>query len=448
MAKQQYVCNVCGEISSRWTGKCPSCGAWNSFIEEEVVTKSKKSVTVSNNKPKFIRDVEISKETRFEVGIGELDGVLGGGIVEGSLVLVGGDPGIGKSTLLLQMSASLVKRGYSVLYVSAEESSSQIRLRAKRLKVDNENVYLLTESNLENILAQAKTLKPDVMIIDSIQTIESSEIGSLAGSVSQVKEVTSSIMQFAKSNSIATFIVGHVTKTGNIAGPKLLEHLVDTVLYFEGDSDSMYRVLRGVKNRFGSTNEVGLFRMDEEGLVEVNNPSELFLSTSSEPQNGTAVFASIEGSRPLFIEIQSLLAETNLPSPRRNVIGMDYNQLNMYIAIMEKKLKMHLYNKDVYVNAVGGLKVKETAIGLAVALSICSSYYNKSIPNDTVIFGELGLLGEIRPVTHTSKRLLEASKLGYKKAIIPKLNKNIKIDGLEIVQVSHISQACSNLFGR
>ena len=444
--KTEFVCNQCGNVSGKWLGRCPDCGAWNSYTEE-MVTKKKTTTDLGTSRQAIpISHVETSREERQTTGINELDMVLGGGIVEGSLILVGGDPGIGKSTLLLQVAANLAKRGNKVLYVSGEESNRQIRLRADRLGVDTENLYLLSETVFEQIHLTIEKESPDILIVDSIQTMSHGELSSAPGSVSQVREVTAGLMKLAKSRGMATFIVGHVTKSGSIAGPKVLEHIVDTVLYFEGDGSTLHRIVRSVKNRFGSTNEVGLFAMTGEGLMEVTNPSELFVSHLKRSEPGTAIFASIEGTRPLLVELQSLVSRTNFGNPRRMSLGIDYNKLVMSIAILEKKRGLELFDQDIYVNAVGGIQLSEPALTLPMMMSIVSSFLNRSIPPDTVIIGEVGLLGEIRPVPQLEKRLQEVRKLGYKQVIVPKQNLD-KMSGLQIRAVENINQAIQELFG-
>lgn len=444
-AKTEFVCNQCGNVSGKWLGRCPDCGAWNSYTEE-IVAKKKSTIELSNTKQAIpISQVEVRNEQRQTTGIKELDMVLGGGIVEGSLILVGGDPGIGKSTLLLQVAANLASSGLKVLYVSGEESTRQIRLRADRLGIQTDNLLLLSETVFEQINLTIEKESPDILIVDSIQTMSQSDISSAPGSVSQVREVTAGLMKLAKSRGMATFIVGHVTKAGSIAGPKVLEHIVDTVLYFEGDGSTLHRIVRSVKNRFGSTNEVGLFAMTSQGLMEVTNPSELFVSHLKRSEPGTAIFASIEGTRPLLVELQSLVSRTNFGNPRRMSLGIDYNKLVMSIAILEKKRGLELFDQDVYVNAVGGIQLNEPALTLPMMMSIVSSFLNKSIPSDTVIVGEVGLLGEIRPVPQLEKRLQEAKKLGYKRAIVPKQAIG-KITGLKVNAVENINQAIEEVF--
>ncbi len=440
--KSQFVCQQCGAIFPKWMGRCSECGSWNSLVEETIekrkVTSARAAVASS------IKDIEITEDSRMSSGIGELDRVLGGGIVQGSLILVGGDPGIGKSTLLLQMAHHVARQNKRVLYVSAEESPLQIKLRAKRLEIEGQDILLVSETTLEKILPTIEAEKPDVLIMDSIQTLSSLALSAAPGSVSQVREITNILMDLAKNKGIATFIVGHVTKSGTLAGPKVLEHMVDTVLYFEGDGSSIYRILRSVKNRFGSTNEVGLFHMASLGLLEVDNPSEMFLSSTSGFEPGTVVFPSIEGTRPLLVEIQSLVSTSNFASPRRMALGVDHNKLVLAVAILEKKRNLFLQNQDIYVNAVGGIQIGEPALTLPMMVSIASSYLDQPLPKKMIILGEVGLLGEVRSVPQIEKRLLEAKRLGYERAMAPSCG--VKIEGLRIDEVAHVDEVFSILF--
>ncbi|PID82476.1 MAG: DNA repair protein RadA [Clostridiales bacterium] len=442
--KVRFICNVCGSVSPKWLGRCNECGSWNS-IEEEIIEKGSHS---SSKMPPAdvvpIDKIEIKKENRLTTGISELDLVLGGGVVSGSLVLVGGEPGIGKSTLLVQMASNLSDMGKKILYISGEESKTQIKMRSDRLGIKGKNVLIVSSTNLEQLLVTISDVKPDIIVLDSIQTTTTDKLSSPPGSVSQVKEVCSTLLDVAKRKNISTFIVGHVTKSGNIAGPKVLEHMVDTVLYFEGDSTSLNRILRSVKNRFGSTNEVGLFRMTSKGLIEVKNPSELFLSNGDLEEPGTVIFPIIEGTRPLLVEIQSLVANTNFGTPRRMAIGIDYNALILSCAILEKKRGLYLDNKDIYINAVGGIVISEPAISLPIIVSIASSILSKKVDNKTVIMGEVGLLGEVRHITHIQNRLQEAKRLGYKKAVIP--SQNVKVPGMELIKVKNVDEVFGILF--
>ena len=443
-----YFCRECGNESSKWTGKCLACGAWNSMIEQKVVKqKPSSSVLESSIKtasPKPLSEIELTADERTSTGITEFDRVLGGGIVDGSLILVGGDPGIGKSTLLLQMCKTL-KSDSTILYVSGEESQKQIKIRAKRLGVSNENLLLLSETDMSVIMQAIDEYKPKFLIIDSVQTVFSPNIDSAPGSVSQVREVTMNLMNISKGSGISTFIVGHVTKEGAIAGPKILEHMVDCVLYFEGESHHFHRILRSVKNRFGSTNEIGVFSMANDGLLPVENPSEMLLSEMPKNVSGTTVTCTIEGTRPMLAEIQALTTRTNYPSPKRTASGIDYNKMSLIIAILEKHAKLSLSTQDIYVNVAGGMRLLEPAVDLSVAIAIASSAKDFVIPSDTVAIGELGLTGEVRCVTAVDKRITEAEKLGFKKIIIPKGNiKDLKTD-MEVISVQNINQVLNAL---
>lgn len=442
--KSQFVCQECGAIFPKWMGRCSECGSWNSLLEELVEKKKRGRPSRLASQAKSIRDIKISEDSRMTTGIGELDRVLGGGIVQGSLILVGGDPGIGKSTLLLQVAHHVSLQNKRVLYVSAEESPLQIKLRAQRLEIEGKDILLLSETSLEKILPTIEEEKPDVLIVDSIQTLSTDALSAAPGSVSQVRELTSVLMDLAKNQGIATFIVGHVTKSGTLAGPKVLEHMVDTVLYFEGDGSTVYRILRSVKNRFGSTNEVGLFHMTGLGLEEVDNPSEMFLSSSPSFEPGTVVFPSIEGTRPLLVEIQSLVSTSNFASPRRMALGVDHNKLVLAVAILEKKRNLFLQNQDIYVNAVGGIHIGEPALTLPMMVSIASSLLDQPLPKKMIILGEVGLLGEVRSVPQIEKRLIEAKRLGYERAMIPP--SKVKVEGMKIDVVKHVDQVFSILF--
>ncbi len=444
MAKSRtvYVCQECGAQSLKWVGRCLDCGEWSSMVEEPEVKPSAsvldKVRAGSSAVPLPITDIETGQDFRFSSSIQELDRVLGGGIVPGSVVLIGGDPGIGKSTLLLQMTGSLGKVGLKTLYVSGEESARQTRLRGDRLGSLHANLYVLTETCLEDILTQVDELQPDALVIDSIQTMYTSALQSSQGSVSQVREVAARLMLFSKQTSISTFIVGHVTKTGSIAGPKVLEHIVDTVLYFEGERQHIYRILRSVKNRFGSTNEIGVFEMKTSGLEEVNNPSALFLAERP-PENvaGSAVTCSIEGTRPILIELQALVTPTNLGTSRRMTKGVDSNRVALLVAVLEKVVGLFLQAQDIFVNVVGGVKLDEPAVDLALALAIASSFKNVPLDQQTVIFGEVGLAGEIRTVPYIEQRLREAEKLGLTRCLLPasshkRLPSNLTIQALGV----------------
>lgn len=444
----KYVCQECGAFSNKWLGKCPECNNWNSFVEEfvgkEVVTKS---VGISNNKkPVALASVQIEDEDRYLTGLNELDVVLGGGIVKGSLVLVGGDPGIGKSTLLIQVASAVSDKNLKVLYVSGEESLRQTKLRADRLGIKSDQIYLVSENNLDYVVKYVDEFKPDVLIVDSIQTVYNPSVQSSPGSVSQVREATATLMRISKVESVATFIVGHVTKSGAIAGPKVLEHMVDTVLYFEGDKNHTFRILRSVKNRFGSTNEIGIFEMTYKGLMEVKNPSEIFLSNRPETAPGSVVFAGMEGTRPVLVEIQALVSNSSFGTPRRMSMGVDHNKVVMMMAILEKRLGIQIQGCDAYLNVVGGMQLSEPAIDLAVVAAVVSSFRNKVLEEGVVIFGEVGLTGEVRSVSHVEQRINEAIKLGFKKCIIPKGNIEKTISGIQTIMVENVEEMIQHIF--
>jgi DNA repair protein RadA/Sms len=459
--KTIFQCQSCGYASPKWVGKCPDCGAWNSFSEERQSPKALKSPGafggVAEAQP--LTAITGGRERRNSIGIQELDRVLGGGLVDGSIVLIGGDPGIGKSTLILQALAKLADKisnrerstlnaqRSTVLYVSGEESPEQIKLRAERLSINAETIILLPETLVENIIITAAKLNPAVMVIDSIQTIFTEDLTSSPGSVGQIRESAAKLMLFAKKSGIPVFLIGHVTKEGAIAGPRVLEHLVDTVLYFEGDRGHPYRILRTVKNRFGSTNEIGVFEMTDSGLSEINNPSELFLSERPLNVSGSTVIASMEGTRPLLVEIQALVAPTTFGMPRRTSMGVDYNRVNLLVAVLEKKAGMHLGGMDIFINIVGGLKVIEPASDLGIIAAIASSFREIPIDSKTFLFGEVGLSGEVRAVAQAETRLKEASKIGFKKAIIPKGNlERLKTDlGLTIMGVKNVEEAMEHI---
>ena len=426
MAKNKTVffCGECGYESVKWLGQCPSCKTWNSFTEAPVVKKGGSSLKqgVAASLPIKIKDVSLETDERVTTGISELDRVLGGGIVKGSLVLVGGDPGIGKSTLLLQMCAKLADKNISVLYVSGEESERQIALRSERLGGKFSDMLLFCETDIEKIEAAIESEKPEVVIVDSIQTMYSSKADSAAGSISQVREVTSSLLRISKGLGVSIFIVGHVTKEGTVAGPRTLEHMVDTVLYFEGEDVASYRILRAVKNRFGSTNEVGVFDMGQTGLREVANPSEYMLKGMPENASGSVVACTMEGSRPILVEVQALVCQTNFNFPKRTTAGADYNRVNILIAVLEKRLGLNLGNCDAYVNVAGGLKINEPALDLAIVAALISSYRNRESKGKIIAFGEVGLTGEVRGVNLARLRLEEISKFGENLVIIPKVN--------------------------
>ena len=447
--KTAFFCQNCGYESAKWMGQCPACREWNTFVEEPMAAKTPAgnqglgSHSAAGRKPVHLTEISTGKEERIPTGIGELDRVLGGGIVPGSLTLVGGDPGIGKSTLLLQVCRMLSTAGHQVLYISGEESLRQIKLRAVRIGEFNENLSLLCETNLDIIRAVMEKEKPEIAVIDSIQTMYNEEVSSAPGSVSQVRESTNVLMQIAKGMGISIFIVGHVTKDGNVAGPRVLEHMVDTVLYFEGDRHASYRILRGVKNRFGSTNEIGVFEMQTEGLVEVKNPSEYMLNGRPEGASGSVVACSMEGTRPILIEIQALVSPTSFQMPRRTAVGIDYNRVNLLMAVLEKRVGLQLGGCDAYVNLAGGMKLGEPAIDLGIIMAIASSYKNRPILEDTIIFGEVGLVGEVRAVSGGEARIKEAQKLGFKRCILPQANVDqIKVQtDMRLVGVSNVMEA-------
>lgn len=422
--KTSFFCKECGFESPKWLGQCPSCKEWDSFVEEPVVKSAAgRQIVVKNHaEPSKLSEVVTGDEERTLTHIQELDRVLGGGIVTGSLVLVGGDPGIGKSTLLLQMCKKLSEDGHQVLYVSGEESVKQIKMRADRLGDFKEDLLLLSETDLDAVTEVVTRQKPEVVIIDSIQTMYREEIGSAPGSVGQVRETTSTLMRLAKSLPVSIFIVGHVTKEGVVAGPRVLEHMVDTVLYFEGDGGASYRFLRGVKNRFGSTDEIGVFEMRGNGLAEVPNPSEYMLQGKPKQAPGSVVACSIEGTRPILVEVQALVCQTNFNLPRRTSTGIDYNRVNLLMAVIEKRMGVRLGECDAYLNVAGGMRINEPALDLAIVMAILSSYRNQSIDDDTICFGEVGLTGEVRAVTMAEQRVLEAAKLGFSRCVLPKVN--------------------------
>lgn len=442
--KSVYICGECGYESPKWFGKCPGCGEWNTMNEE--IKNSVKSVSASktiNTKhsfPKNLTEISMEDEVRFDTGFCELNRVLGGGIVKGSLILLGGDPGIGKSTILMQICQKLTD--IKILYVSGEESLRQLKLRANRLGVNNDNLLLMTETDVEIITEQINSIKPDLVMIDSIQTMTLSELSSSAGSITQVRECTNVIMRSAKSLDIPVIVVGHVNKEGSIAGPKVLEHIVDTVLYFEGDKQLSCRILRAVKNRYGSTNEIGVFEMTDKGLTEVENPSQMLLSGRPTNVSGTCVTCSLEGTRPILAEVQGLVTQSGYGNPRRMCTGFDYNRLALLIAVLEKRAGYYLSNYDAYVNIVGGFRIDERAADLAICMALISSLKDVKISDDAIAFGEIGLAGEIRSVSQVQQRINEAVRLGFTKIVIPYHNaKNIDNQGVDVIGVKNIRQA-------
>jgi DNA repair protein RadA/Sms len=457
MAKQPttiYACQNCGSQQRKWLGQCPDCGEWNTLVEERFVGARTPSSglswrSTSRTAASAFQDVEAQDDARTESGIDELDRVLGGGIVPGSLVLIGGAPGIGKSTIVMQMADRLGRNGTKVLYVSGEESERQIKMRGERLGVEATNLFLLPETNLQAVLAETEKMRPDFLIVDSIQTVFSDRIDSAPGSVSQVREVAAEFMQFAKQTSTPVFLTGHVTKEGSIAGPKTLEHIVDTVLYFEGDRHHNHRIIRATKNRFGAANEIGVFEMTNTGLVPVGNPSELFLQERPDNATGSVVTVCMEGTRPMLVEIQALVSSTKFGSGRRMTQGFDQNRTALLIAVMEKRLGMQLAGDDVFINVAGGIEIDEPAADLGVAAAIASSFRNLQVPPETAVFGEIGLTGEVRGVLQAQARAREAQTLGFKKLILPESNKKglEKLLGIRVVGVKNLDQAIDELFG-
>lgn len=446
-SKVVYICSECGYESAKWIGKCPECDGWNTFAEDVVaVSPTTKKVAQSYASPVKLSTVDTTKDPRIVCGIGELDRVLGGGIVRGSLVLVGGEPGIGKSTILLQLVKSLEKNT-KFFYASGEESEKQLKMRADRLGLQ-EDMFVLTETDIHAVIKHAESLLPDILIVDSIQTMYNPDISSAPGTVSQVRDVTLSLMKLAKEKSISVFVVGHVTKDGALAGPKVLEHMVDCVLYFEGERHQSHRILRAVKNRFGSTNEIGVFEMTGTGLKEVKNPSSMMLEGRPEKTSGSTVICTLEGSRPLLAEVQSLVAPTSFPAPRRMTTGADYNRVNLLIAVLEKRVGLNLSNQDVYVNIIGGMRIDEPAADLGIICAVASAFKNKDIDPNIAFLGEVGLTGELRAVNQIEKRLNEIKKLGFSKCMIPEANKRglVPPNDLNIFYAKNVSSALQLLF--
>ena len=447
-AKTVFVCSECGNESPKWLGKCPACNSWNTFYEQKIekYTETNKAEKKINNTPKPLNTYIGQESDRTSTGFGELDRVLGGGLVKGSLILLGGEPGIGKSTLILQLCEKVKGEG-KVLYISGEESAEQIKLRADRLKIKNEDILFFGETDIDVVNNAIIETMPKLVIIDSIQTMYSDEISAAAGSVSQVREITAQIMRICKSRQITTIIIGHVTKDGNIAGPRVLEHMVDTVLYLEGERYNTYRILRGVKNRFGSTNEIGMFEMKEEGMCEILNPSEILISEREDNPSGSCIVTSMEGTRPVLVEIQALTTQSVFGIPKRTANGFDYNRLALLIAVLEKRANIMLGSQDVYLNVVGGMKISEPAIDLGIMMAVTSSFKNIPIQKDVVVMGEVGLTGEVRRINLIEKRLKEIEKLGFKKCIIPENNKKGLKDEykLDIIGVQNIGDAMRKL---
>jgi len=452
-AKTHFVCQSCGYQAPKWLGRCPGCQDWNTFIEERMVEEKIPDRDLlgfeSEAIPIPITEIVPEERGRLQTGIGEFDRVLGGGIVQGSVVLIGGDPGIGKSTLLLQMMNGLASKGRKVLYISGEESLQQTKMRSDRLGIFFDQLFVVSETSLEKILQDIQALRPSTVVVDSIQTIYCSDLPSTPGSISQVREASSRLLYLAKHLSIPIFLIGHVTKEGFIAGPKVLEHMVDTVLYFEGEANYSFRILRAAKNRFGSTNEIGVFEMKDSGLEEVLSPSEFFLSGRVQPTSGSVVMPSLEGSRPILIELQALVVSTNFGIPRRMAQGMDPNRVSLLVAVMEKRLGIHLFNHDIFLNIVGGMKMEEPGADLGVITSIASNYKDKLIDPDMVVFGEVGLGGEVRGVSQSEVRVKESARLGFKRCLLPKQNQEKmkkEVKGIELIGVSTVKEAMNILF--
>jgi len=451
-SKTIFCCQACGYQTPKWMGKCPDCGGWQTFVEEVQVAKSTqravRSLSSLQTKPVPIDSIELEQDDRLLTGIGEFDRVLGGGLVPGTLVLIGGDPGIGKSTLMLEALHGIAREGRKVLYVSGEESIQQMRIRSQRLSAVSSDLLVVSENDLESILLMIESVQPDVIVIDSIQTMFSPDLTSAPGSVTQVRESTVRLMLMAKKTGVPVFLVGHVTKDGVIAGPRLLEHMVDTVLYFEGDSNHVFRILRAVKNRFGSTNEIGVFEMNENGLSEVANPSAAFLSERPANVPGSVVTASMEGTRPILVELQALVSSTSFGNPRRTILGIDHNRVALLVAVMEKKLGMHLMGHDIFINVAGGVKVDEPAIDMGIVSAVASSFLDRSIPKGTITFGEVGLTGEVRAIGHVETRIAEAKKMGFARCLVPQSNlkRMTKVKEIEIIGVKTISEAIEELF--
>ena len=449
-SKTSFFCQHCGYMSPKWLGKCPSCSGWNCFAEELVSDSDSGSRAEMSfgGKPLPIEDIPAEDGQRTVTGIAEIDRVLGGGIVGGSAILIGGEPGIGKSTLMLQMMNNLAEKGLKVLYVSGEESASQIKLRSKRVGAAAKDLLVLVEVSLEKILEQIKAVSPAIVVIDSIQTVYSGELMSAPGSVGQVRESSSRLILFSKKNNIPVFLVGHVTKDGSIAGPKVLEHMVDTVLYFEGDSGHAYRIVRSIKNRFGPTNEIGVFEMMDKGLKEVLNPSAFFLAERPQNVAGSVVVPSLEGTRPILVEIQALVSATNLGMSRRTAIGVDHNRVSLLVAVLDKICGMHLGASDIFINVAGGVRVEEPAVDLGVVAAIASSFLDKPIDARTVVLGEVGLAGEVRAISQMDVRIKEAARLGFNRCLVPKTNaaQLAKITKMEICTVSSLKELLESLF--
>lgn len=450
MKKKQavYVCQNCGRQEGKWKGRCPDCGEFNTFVEEIIKEIAEPKPIRSSAQVRRFQEIESQEEKRILTGFDEFDRIVGGGIVEGSVILIGGNPGIGKSTLILQIANRLSEAGYTILYIAGEESEKQIKMRGERLMLKPENLFVLPETNLESVLHEVDRIKPDYIIVDSIQTIFSTELESFPGSVGQIRQAATALMMLAKQRAMTVFLIGHVTKEGVIAGPKVLEHIVDTVLYFEGDRHHNHRIIRAVKNRFGATGEIGVFEMTEFGLVEVPNPSEIFLQERPSDASGSVVTVCMEGTRPLLVEVQALVTETKFGTGRRMAQGLDYNRITLLIAILEKRLGLPIFREDVFVNVAGGLEINEPSADLAILTAVTSSFRNIPISPDTVIFGEVGLAGEIRGVSHAETRVREAQKLGFKKVILPASNRKglERLIGVRTVGVRNLEEVVSTIF--
>jgi DNA repair protein RadA/Sms len=452
-SKTVFSCQSCGYQTPKWMGKCPDCGEWQSFVEEKITVRpaqgARRILSSSQTKPVPLDAITLDPEERLLTGIREFDRVLGGGLVRGTLILIGGDPGIGKSTLMLQGLHGIAEKGSKVLYVSGEESERQMRIRSQRLlSAVSPNLMVVSENDMESILLMAGSLQPQVLVIDSIQTMFCSDLTSAPGSVTQVRESTMQLMLMAKKTGTPVFLVGHVTKDGAIAGPRLLEHMVDTVLFFEGDRNHVFRILRAVKNRFGSTNEIGVFEMNESGLNEVSNPSAVFLSERPENVPGSVVTASMEGTRPILVELQALASSTSFGNPRRTILGIDHNRVALLVAVMEKKLGMHLMGHDIFINVAGGVKIDEPAVDMAIVAAVASSFLDRPIQKGTVILGEIGLTGEVRAIGRVETRVAEAKKMGFSRCLVPQSNlkRTTGMKGIKLIGVKTVSEAMENLF--
>lgn len=450
--KTQFICQACGYSAPKWLGRCPGCQEWNTFVEERMVEERPAQRDIfgfeSHAVPTPVTEIVAEEQGRLQTGIGEFDRVLGGGVVFGSMILIGGDPGIGKSTLLLQVMNRLASKGKKILYVSGEESLQQSKMRADRLGIASKYLFMVSETSLEKILQDIQSLKPASVVVDSIQTIYSSDLPSPPGSLAQVRETSNRLLYLAKHLSLPIFLIGHVTKEGFIAGPKVLEHLVDTVLYIEGEANHAFRILRAVKNRFGSTNEIGVFEMRESGLVEVSSPSEFFLSGRTHPISGSVVMPSVEGSRPILIELQALVVPTTFGVPRRMAQGVDANRVTLLVAVMEKRLGIHLFSHDIFLNIAGGMKVEEPGVDLGIIAAISSSFRDRAIDPDWAVFGEVGLGGEVRGVSQPEVRVKEAARMGFKRVLLPQQNQE-KLRGMkeiELIGVRTVGEAVENLF--